>query len=67
MLKRGIVIVGGQARLKDKIFRIGNMGNLTPRDILITIQELETVLHKRGIISEVGAGINAANDVLDSL
>ncbi|WP_292484669.1 alanine--glyoxylate aminotransferase family protein [Methanohalobium sp.] len=67
MLERGIVIVGGQERLKNKIFRIGNMGNLTSRDILITIQELETILHKRGIISEVGAGINAANDILDSL
>lgn len=67
MLERGIVIVGGQARLKGKIFRIGNMGNLTPRDILITIQELETILHKRGILSDIGAGIDAANEVLDTL
>ena len=67
MLERGIVIAGGQARLSGKIFRIGSMGNFTPRDILITIAELETVLQKRGVVSDYGAGIQAAADVLDKL
>jgi len=67
MLRRGIVIAGGQARLSGKIFRIGSMGNITPRDILVTIQELETVLHKRGVVSGFGAGTEAANEVLESL
>ncbi len=66
MLKRGIVIAGGQARLGNKIFRIGSMGNFTARDILITIQELETVLIKRGVIFDHGAGIQAATNVLDT-
>lgn len=66
MLKRGIVIAGGQARLGNKIFRIGSMGNFTARDILITIQELETVLIKRGVISDHGVGIKAATNVLDT-
>lgn len=67
MLERGIAIAGGQARLSGKIFRIGSMGNCTPRDILTTIQALETVLQKRGVVSDYGAGIQAATDVLDKL
>ncbi|MGP8321538.1 MAG: pyridoxal-phosphate-dependent aminotransferase family protein [Methanosarcinaceae archaeon] len=67
MLKRGIVIAGGQARLGNRIFRIGSMGNFTARDILITIHELETVLIKRGVIADNGAGIQAATNVLDAL
>ena len=67
MLERGIVIAGGQARLSGKIFRIGSMGNCTPRDILTTIQALETVLQKRGVVSNYGAGIQAATEVLDTL
>jgi aspartate aminotransferase-like enzyme len=67
MLKRGIVIAGGQARLSGKIFRIGSMGNITSRDLLVTIQELETVLHKRGVVSNIGPGIEAASNVLDAL
>jgi aspartate aminotransferase-like enzyme len=67
MLERGIVIAGGQARLSGKIFRIGSMGNCTPRDILTTIQALETVLQKRGVVSDYGAGIQAATEVLDTL
>ena len=67
MLERGIVIAGGQARLSGKIFRIGSMGNFTPRDILITIAELETVLQKRGVVSDYGAGIQAATEIFDKL
>jgi aspartate aminotransferase-like enzyme len=67
MLARGIVIAGGQERLSGKIFRIGNMGNVQPKDILLTIAELEIVLKKRGILSRVGPGIEAASDILDKL
>ncbi|HJH32517.1 MAG TPA: alanine--glyoxylate aminotransferase family protein [Methanosarcinaceae archaeon] len=67
MLERGIVIAGGQARLSDRIFRIGSMGNFTAHEILVTIQQLETVLHKRGVVPGHGAGIQAASNVLDTL
>jgi len=43
------------------------MGNVQPKDILLTVAELEIVLKKRGIVSSVGAGIEAASDVLDTL
>jgi len=65
MKKRGIIIAGGQERLKNKIFRIGSMGNVTARDLLSTIQQLEIVLNKRGYIDSLGAGIEAATRVID--
>ncbi len=67
MMARGITIAGGQSHLSGKIFRIGSMGNVQPKDIMLTIQELELVLKKRGIISDIGPGVEAASEVLDSL
>lgn len=67
MMARGIIIAGGQSHLSGKIFRIGSMGNVQPKDIMLTIQELELVLKKRGIISDIGPGIEAASKVLDTL
>ena len=65
MKKRGVIIAGGQEHLKNKIFRIGSMGNVTARDVLSTIQQLEIVLKKRGYIDSVGAGTEAATRVID--
>jgi len=65
MKAKGVIIAGGQERLKNKIFRIGCMGNVTGRDVLSTIQQLEIVLNKRGYIDRLGAGVEAANRVLD--
>ncbi len=65
MKKRGVIIAGGQERLKSKIFRIGCMGNVTARDVLSTIQQLEIVLKKRGYIDSLGAGTEAATRVID--
>jgi len=67
MKKRGVIIAGGQEHLKSKIFRIGSMGNTTPRDVLSTIQQLEIVLKKRGYIDSVGAGTEAATCIIDRL
>ncbi|KAF5410038.1 MAG: 2-aminoethylphosphonate--pyruvate transaminase [Candidatus Methanogasteraceae archaeon] len=64
MLDCGILIAGGQAHLKGNIFRIGSMGNFRAKDLLITIQMLESILHKNGVISDFGAGIEAATSVL---
>ncbi|MDY0386716.1 MAG: alanine--glyoxylate aminotransferase family protein [Methanolobus sp.] len=67
MMARGITIAGGQSHLSGKIFRIGSMGNVQPKDIMLTIQELELVLKKREIISDIGPGVEAASEVLDTL
>ena len=65
MKKRGIIIAGGQERLKSKTFRIGCMGIVTARDVLSTIQQLEIVLNKRGYIDSLGAGTEAATRIID--
>ncbi|WP_135606119.1 alanine--glyoxylate aminotransferase family protein [Methanococcoides sp. NM1] len=67
MMDKGIIIAGGQNRLSGQIFRIGSMGNVAPKDIMLTIQELELVLKKLGIVNEIGPGTEAAATVLDTL
>ena len=67
MNRRGIVIAGGQERLKGRIFRIGNMGNLSKGDILQVIEKLELVLLESGVVDEMGAGTLAADRVLERL
>jgi len=67
MNRRGIVIAGGQERLKGHIFRIGNMGNLSKGDILQVIEKLELILLENGIVDEMGAGTLAADRVLERL
>jgi len=44
MRKRGVIVAGGQEKLKGKIFRIATMGNITDKEVLKTIQALEEVL-----------------------
>ena len=66
MRKRGVVVSGGQADLKGKIFRIGTMGVCTESDVLRTIQTLELVLEKEGVISSLGAGVEAASKSIDA-
>jgi aspartate aminotransferase-like enzyme len=44
MRKRGVMVAGGQEKLKGKIFRIATMGNITEQEVLRTIQTLEQVL-----------------------
>jgi len=60
----GIQISGGQGALEGKIFRIGNMGNISKLDILSTIQAVEIVLHKNDVVKKMGPGVEAASNVL---
>lgn len=64
MKKQGVVVSGGQEKLKGKIFRIGTMGVCSTSDILRTIQTLELVLAKEGKLPSRGAGVEAAGKVL---
>lgn len=64
MKKQGIVVSGGQEKLKGKIFRIGTMGVCSSGDILRTIQTLELVLDKEGKLLDRGAGVKAAGQAL---
>ncbi len=67
MKKRGIVVAGGQAELKGKIFRIASMGNITGKDMLKTVQALEEVLLEAGAIKAADNGLEAAKTVLAEL
>lgn len=59
----GISIVGGQGKVKGKIFRIGHMGYCDRTDVLMTIAALECVLVEMGISVNRGAGVSEAQDV----
>ncbi len=57
----GITISGGQEHLKGKIFRIGTMGNITKRDVLVTLAAVEDVLLRKNAIKPA---IHTAMEVL---
>ncbi len=60
----GVQVSGGQGPLGGKIFRIGTMGNIGVRDILSTIQAVEIVLYRHNVLKHIGAGVEAANNIL---
>jgi serine---pyruvate transaminase len=62
----GITIAGGQGRLKGKIARIAHCGYFGPFDIIVTISALEMTLRELGHEVELGAGVAAAQRVLEA-
>lgn len=61
----GVTIAGGQSEMKGKIFRIAHMGYISEFDIVLGISCLEKVLRKMGYSFELGAGVKAAEEILD--
>ncbi len=62
-----IEIGGGLGQLKGKIWRIGLMGHSsTEANVLLLLHALEKLLMREGFKGEAGAGITAANKVLQS-
>lgn len=61
-LKRdySIVVADGQDSLKGKIFRIGHMGYVFERDILMTLASLQAVLKKLGYDTTTQPAVKAA-------
>ncbi len=59
----GITFAGGQAQLKNKIFRIAHMGYAGKMDVMVAISGLEMALHRLGYPVELGAGVRAAQQV----
>lgn len=60
----GITVVGGQAKLKGKIIRIGHMGYTDEIDVIAGLAALEMVLTELGFPVEPGRAITAAQQVL---
>ena len=56
---RGLVLAGGQGRLKGRIFRLGHLGSVTIEEILGAIATLELVSIDHGRPVEPGAAVAA--------
>ncbi|OYT33242.1 aminotransferase [Archaeoglobales archaeon ex4484_92] len=46
----GILVSGGQGKLKGKIFRIGAMGNIGKSEVLLTLAAIEEILLRKNLI-----------------
>lgn len=66
MREKGIIIAGGQEKLKGKIVRIATMGNITEKEVLRTIEALERVLIENAFIEAGAKGLEEAKAALFS-
>jgi len=63
--KGGVVVAGGlHPAIKDKYFRVGHMGAVSPGDILATVGAIELALIDSGYEVEPGIGLAAAQERL---
>lgn len=62
--KYDIALAGGQDHLKGKIFRVGHLGFISDRDVLMTISCLEATLLELGFDFAPKSGVNAATAAL---
>jgi aspartate aminotransferase-like enzyme len=62
--RRGLVLAGGQGKLKGRIFRLGHLGAVTTDDIIAAISALEAQALEAGIEVQPGAGVAAAQAAL---
>ena len=62
---QNVSISGGQAHLSGEIFRVSNMGELTPDDIVRGIRAVGMALDESGFDTAVDAGETAARNRLD--
>ena len=61
----GVIVAGGlHPRIKERYFRVGHMGVVSPSDILATVGAIEKGLARAGHRFEPGAGLAAAQEVL---
>ena len=62
--RQGLVLAGGQGKLKGKIFRLGHLGSVTTDDILAAIGALEVAAIELGLDVQPGAAVAAAQRAL---
>jgi len=62
--RRGLVLAGGQGKLKGRVFRLGHLGSVTTDDILAAIGAIESTCIELGLPVEAGAGVTAAQRAL---
>ncbi|GAB6138963.1 pyridoxal-phosphate-dependent aminotransferase family protein [Halanaerobaculum tunisiense] len=61
--EHNVYITGSKGKLKGDYFRIGHLGNVSRTDVLSTISALELVLSQAGVDVELGAGLQAVQQV----
>lgn len=65
MRERGIVVAGGlHPAIREKYFRVGHMGSVSPADIFATLSSVESSLLSLGYEFNEGAGMAAAEKML---
>jgi aspartate aminotransferase-like enzyme len=62
--ERGLVLAGGQGKLKGKIFRVGHLGSVTTDDILAAVGVIEEAAILHGMDVAPGAAVAAAQRAL---
>ncbi len=62
--RRGLVLAGGQGKLKGRIFRVGHLGSVTTDDILAAIGVLEASAIEQGMSVAPGSAVAAAQRAL---
>lgn len=60
LLSRGLVLAGGQGKLKGKVFRIGHLGDVSVGDIVRAIEVLEEGAAAAGVPIQRGVAASAA-------
>ncbi len=61
---RGLVLAGGQGKLKGRIFRVGHLGSVTTDEILAAIGVIEAVAIEHGMAVQAGEAVAAAQRAL---
>ncbi|HNV94461.1 MAG: phosphoserine aminotransferase [Candidatus Methanofastidiosum methylothiophilum] len=59
----GIIIAGGQDHLKGKIIRIGHMGSITKKEIIVTMACLQMTLKDLGYKTELAPILNPISKI----
>jgi aspartate aminotransferase-like enzyme len=59
---RGLVLAGGQGKMKGKIFRIGHLGDVRVDDIVSALEVIEQGASAVGLAVETGVGPTAARE-----
>ena len=61
----GVIVAGGlHGEIRDRYFRVGHMGAVTPSDILATVGAIERGLLQAGCKFDPGVGLAAAQEAL---
>ena len=63
--ERNVSISGGQAHLGGDIFRVSNMGNLTPADVERGVRTVGEALEDVGVHCDPAAGVAAVNQAFE--